>query len=69
MMAHFDKYWSETETSFLAGADAMEKEWEEQIREYKMLADEKNVEIFANKIKELNRGLGFFEQMPLPETT
>ncbi len=69
MMAHFDKYWSDTETSFLAGADAMEKEWEEQICEYKMLADEKNVEIFANKIKELNRGLGFFEQMPLPETT
>lgn len=67
MMKHFDEYWSDTEKSFIAGADAMEHEWQEQIKEYKMLADEKNVEVFTTKIKELNSSIVFFEQMPLPK--
>lgn len=63
----FDKYWDDTIKSFETGALEMEKEWENQINEYRILADEKNIEIFEKKINELSRGLDFFGKMPLPE--
>lgn len=62
-----DKYWKDTETSFTAASDKVEKDWQSRIAEYESIADEKNIPILESKIAEAKKGLDFFTKMPLPE--
>lgn len=62
-----DKYWADTELSFTAASERVEKDWQARIEEYESIADEKNIPILEARIVEARRGLDFFTKMPLPE--
>lgn len=62
-----DKYWDDTEASFVAAAKHVEDDWQQHIEEYESIADEKNLPALQQKITEGYRGLDFFEKIPVPD--
>ena len=67
IFADVEQYWKDTETSFIAGSDRVEKDWQDRISEYESIADEKNIPVLEGKIAEAKTGMDFFTKMPLPE--
>lgn len=59
-------YWKETEIGFADAVQQVEIEWEKKIEEYRMIADEENMDVLKAKIQRGKRGIDFFEQMPIP---
>ena len=60
-------YWKETETGFVDAMKQVEIEWEKKIEEYRMIADEENMDVLKAKIQRGKQGIDFFEQMPIPD--
>jgi len=67
IFADIEQYWKDTETSFIAGSDRVEKDWQDRISEYESIADEKNIPALEGKIAEAKKGMDFFTKMPLPD--
>lgn len=67
IFADVEQYWEDTKTSFTAGSERVEKDWQDRIAEYESIADEKNIPVLESKIAEAKKGMDFFTKMPLPE--
>lgn len=61
------KFWVDTKSSFIAGSNRVEKDWQAHISDYELIADEKNIPALERKIAEAKRGMDFFTKIPLPE--
>lgn len=60
-------YWNDTKNSFEAATVQVEEDWQNKIKEYQSLADEKNLPMLRKKLSLTRQGLNFFTQMPTPD--
>ena len=62
-----EKYWDDTEQSFVVSSEAVEKAWAEKLSEIEKASKEESIPKLKKDLEELQAAFDFFTEMPLPD--